>query len=418
MRVLPHSRARRAVLAFVIALLAIAIYALWDKVLFGVNLALPGPAYSHAKARTSDAAQYSHDDVPLAHPVEATGPTGTDPSIALARLLELDGPSAVADPPGPGPVLVTTLDGRVHLVDLDAGTERVVLDVARDITTGGERGLLGIAIDPKAERVYLDYTNRKGDTEIRSWPLRDGVPVGGRDDGVLHLQIGKPFPNHNGGNLVFGPDGALWIGTGDGGGAGDRGNVAQDPDSLLGKMLRVVPDPAGGVRALRSNHDWGGRPEIWAIGLRNPWRYTFDRATHRLWVGDVGQNTIEEVSVADPDDPTPNFGWSVVEGANSYKGDVRRDFVEPVVTYEHGTGACSVTGGYVYRGESIASLYGWYVFADYCAGWIHAVAADAPSLEPVELATEVGPVVSFAELEDGELLVLTSSAVLAVRAGR
>ena len=150
-----------------------------------------------------------------------------------------------------------------------------MLDVSEQISTGGERGLLGLAVDPAGDRLYLDFTDRRGDTEIRSWGLGpDGLPIAG--DGVLHLEIGQPFENHNGGNLVFGPDGALWIGTGDGGGAGDRGEVAQDDGSLLGKMLRVVPDPAGGVLAPATNPEWE-RPEIWGIGLRNPWRYSFDR---------------------------------------------------------------------------------------------------------------------------------------------
>ena len=154
--------------------------------------------------------------------------------------------------------------------------------------------------------MYLDYTDPGGDTEIRSWPLgSDGLPTAG--EGLLHLEIGQPFENHNGGNLVFGPDGALWIGTGDGGGAGDRGEVAQDDGSLLGKMLRVLPDPDGGVLAPASNGDWE-RPEIWAIGLRNPWRYSFDRATDRLWIADVGQNTIEEVDVIDGDAADPTSG--------------------------------------------------------------------------------------------------------------
>jgi glucose/arabinose dehydrogenase len=332
----------------------------------------------------------------------------------------LEGPSAVADPPGSGPVLVTTLDGRVHAVDLTTGDVTTVLDLSGAVSTGGERGLLGMAIAPDGDRLYLDYTNHRGDNEIRSWPLADGVTVGGPDDGVLHLRIGQPFENHNGGNLVFGPDGALWIGTGDGGGAGDRGNVAQNPDRLLGKMLRVVPEPDGGVSAPPSNPDWGDRPEVWGIGLRNPWRYSFDRDTNRLWIADVGQASVEEVSVVDPNDPHPNFGWDRVEGSNGYEGHPDPAFVPPVVEYGHDdTGGCSITGGFVYRGDEIPGLYGWYLYGDYCGGWIRAVPADDPGAEPVELVAEAGPVASFGELDDGELLVLTGGQVLAVvaRAG-
>jgi glucose/arabinose dehydrogenase len=227
---------------------------------------------------------------------------------------------------------------------------------------------------------------------------------------VLHLRIGQPFENHNGGHLAFGPDGALWVGTGDGGGAGDRGEVAQDPDSLLGKMLRIVPDPEGGVTAPATNPAWEGRAEVWGIGLRNPWRYAFDRVTNRLWIADVGQNTVEEVSVADPGEARPNFGWDDVEGANDYEGTPSPAFVAPVVTYTHDDG-CSITGGAVYRGEQVAGLYGWYLFADYCGGWIRAVPTDDPTVEPRELAAELGPVIAFGELDDGELVVLTAAGI-------
>jgi glucose/arabinose dehydrogenase len=205
---------------------------------------------------------------------------------------------------------------------------------------------------------------------------------------------------------VFGPDGALWIATGDGGGAGDRGEVAQDDGSVLGKMLRVVPDPAGGVTAPRSDAGWE-RPEIWGIGLRNPWRWSFDRETNRLWIADVGQNTIEEVSVADPDRRRPNFGWDLLEGDNRYEGEARPGLIDPPVTYGRDLG-CSVTGGYVYRGDDLPGLYGWYLFGDYCGGWIRAVPADDPEREPVELAADLGGVISFGELDDGELVVLTT----------
>jgi glucose/arabinose dehydrogenase len=396
--------------------LGFAVYLKWNDLWFLGNLAFPGPTYAAAEDRTTDAAPISDVDVPLPSARVAPQPTGTDPAIALVVVATLDGPSAVADPPGPGRVLITALDGRVHAVDLATGEASTVLDLGGQVSTGGERGLLGIAIDPDATRVYLDYTNGRGDTEIRSWPLQDGVPVGDADDGVLHLKIGQPFSNHNGGNLVFGPDGALWIGTGDGGGVGDRGNVAQNPDRVLGKMLRVVPVPAGGVTAPASNPDWGDRPEVWAIGLRNPWRYSFDRATNLLWIGDVGQNSVEEVSVVDPDESQPNFGWNRVEGSNDYEGEPDPAFVAPVVEYGHDSGVCAVTGGYVYRGAAIPSLYGWYLFGDYCAGWIRAVPADEPGSAPVELIASAGSVTSFGEMEDGELLVLTGDAVLAVLA--
>ena len=413
MHVLPRSRRSKVVASVLLAALLGAAWIQRDELEFAAKLAVPGPAYSGAEDRTSEPAELG-PAVTLPSPRAAERSTGTNPTIRLGPEIELAGASALADPAGPGPVLVTTLDGRVHALDLDAGTTEVVLDVSDRISTGGERGLLGMAIDPAAERIYLDYTDRGGDTEIRSWALgSEGVPEA--SEGVLHLEIGQPFPNHNGGNLVFGPDGALWIGTGDGGGAGDRGEVAQDDSSLLGKMLRVSPSPRGGVEAIPSNGEWE-RPEIWGIGLRNPWRYSFDRATHRLWIADVGQNTIEEVSVVDGDADLPNFGWDTVEGANDYEGEPHPDFTMPVVTYDHREG-CSITGGYVYRGRAIPSLHGWYLYSDYCTGFVDAVPADEPTTDPVRLLEDVGRVISFGELEDGELVLLTSTGVQRVLPG-
>ncbi|HJR24500.1 MAG TPA: PQQ-dependent sugar dehydrogenase, partial [Acidimicrobiales bacterium] len=328
-------------------------------------------------------------------------------AVRLGPNLALPQPSAVADPPGPGPVLVGTLGGKVHLVDLATGAAPVVLDLADRISTGGERGLLGIAVDPRGNRLYADFTDREGDTRIRSWALGSDLRPE-RGEGIEHLHLPQPYPNHNGGHLVFGPDGALWIGTGDGGSGGDPEDRAQDTTELLGKLLRVVPDPRGGLRAPATNPSWGGPREVWGIGLRNPWRYSFDRATNRLWIADVGQGSIEEVTVVDPTEPAPNFGWDDVEGDEPFEGSARDEFTMPVVTYGHDDG-CSITGGYVYRGAAIAGLYGWYLFADYCGGWVRAVPSSDPTRAPTQLLDDVGSVISFAELEDGELLLLTTA---------
>jgi glucose/arabinose dehydrogenase len=381
-----------------------------------LDRALPDREYDRAADRTSDPALVG-EARPLPELVGADGEAGSDPVISLREIAAFDSPSAVVDLEGPGPVLVTTLDGRLHELDLDSGSTEVVLDLSASVTTGGERGLLGAAADPDGDRLFLNYTNLDGDNEIRSWPIGDdGRPAGGADDGVLHLAIGQPFENHNGGNLVFGPDGALWIGTGDGGSGGDPGEVAQDPGSVLGKMLRVIPLPEGGVEAPSTNPEWGGRPEVWAIGLRNPWRYSFDRATNALWIADVGQEEIEEVSVVAPTEELPNFGWDDVEGLEPYEGELRTDQVQPVLTYTHDDG-CSITGGYVYRGSAVPELFGWYLFGDYCGAWVRATPAHEPEQGAIELLSDVGAVISFAELEDGELLVLTTAGITAVEAG-
>lgn len=413
MRILPRSRRSRTTAAVLLLLLLAAAWVRREEITFLAKLALPNRTYAQAERRTSDPAEAGEA---LALPVVSvpSGATGEAPALSMAGGIPLPGASALADPTGPGPVLVTTLGGLVHAVDLETGEATVALDISDRTSADGERGLLGIAVDPAGDRVYLNYTDEGGDTEIRSWGLdAKGLPVGA--DEVLHLEIGQPFENHNGGNLVFGPDGALWVGTGDGGGAGDAGEVAQDPDSLLGKMLRVIPNPDGGLFAPTTNPDWD-RSEIWGIGLRNPWRYSFDRATNRLWIADVGQNTIEEVTVVDGDADNPNFGWDTVEGANDYEGKTDPSFTPPVVTYDHDDG-CSITGGYVYRGEANAGLYGWYLYADYCTGFIRAVPADDPTSKPVVLATDMGNIVSFGELESGELVLLTAAGLQLILPG-
>ncbi len=408
MRVLPRSAPARLIVAG--AVVAIVAIALWNRQTISdvYTYFFPGSALDEAGRDTSPPAPVDDIDLDERTPIELIepGPTGADPAIALERVAELDRPSSVVDPAGPGPVLVTLLGGEVLTLDLDTGESEVVLDLTDRVSTGGERGLLGMALDPAGDRLYVNFTNTDGDTEIRSWAMADGRPAGVADDGVLHLEIGQPFRNHNGGHLAFGPDGLLWIGVGDGGSANDPGNVAQDPDVILGSMLRVHPDREGGVVAPASNPGWGGRPEIWAIGLRNPWRYSFDRGTGKLWVADVGQNAIEEVTVVDPQAERVNFGWDLLEGSRDFEGSSDASLTDPAFEYTHAEG-CSITGGYVYRGDAVPALHGWYLFGDFCGGWIRAVPADDPTTPPVELVAAAGPAISFAELDDGELLFLT-----------
>ena len=399
-------------LAAVVAVLAVLSLTFRQRIGDVYGYLFPDGIVDDALGRTSGPAPVADDGPALPEIRPAGSPTGSDPAFSLERLADVDGPSALVDPPGPGPVLVATLAGEVLAVDLDDGRREVVLDLTGEVTTGGEQGLLGMALSPAGDRLLLDLTDVDGDTRIVSLPFRDGRPQGGVGDLVEHLRIGQPYRNHNGGHLVFGPDGALWIGVGDGGSAGDPAGVSRDPDVLLGKMLRVVPDPEGGVVAPASNPSWGGRPEVWGIGLRNPWRYSFDRATGRLWVADVGQDAVEEVNAVDPADRI-DFGWDRMEGTRPFDGEPGPDLTDPVLEYTHAEG-CSVTGGFVYRGEAIASLQGWYLFADFCGGWIRAVPADDPGRPPVELASDLGPVVSFAELEDGELVVLGVDGISAI----
>jgi glucose/arabinose dehydrogenase len=230
---------------------------------------------------------------------------------------------------------------------------------------------------------------------------------------VLFVQ--QPFSNHNGGNLAFGPDGHLYIGLGDGGSAGDPFGNGQSISTPLGKMLRISPRPSGGEPyGIPRDNPFAGRegarPEIWAYGLRNPWRFSFDRETGDLWIGDVGQNAWEEIDVAPAGSPGGlNFGWDLFEGSHPFEGGDAGDALGPVHEYPIGLG-CAVTGGYVYRGEDIPELVGAYVFADFCRGALEAfVLRDGRATQHRELGPVVQSVASFGEDAAGELYALSLS---------
>lgn len=382
--------------------LAVAVAGCAESPRWPTDRALPGVSSSVAADDDAGGTPSTVQD-PAATTLPRSGDRVDAPSIELVTVADLDQVVSVVDPPGAGPVLVASLDGAVRSLDLGTGAHRVVWDLGDRVTTGGERGLLGMAADPTANRLYVQFTDRDGDSVVASVPLVDGAPDASARL-VEHLRIGQPYRNHNGGHLAFGPDGRLWIGTGDGGDAGDPEDRAQDRDSPLGKLLVLAPGPEGNET-----------PEVWGLGLRNPWRYSFDRATGSLWIADVGQAEVEEVSVVSLDAPAPrNFGWDLVEGDRPFEGEATDDLIAPSLVYEHGEDACSIAGGYVYRGEAVPALRGWYLFGDYCGGWVRAVPADDPGRDPVELAGDLGPVLAFGELEDGELLVFVHDTVLRV----
>ncbi|MBI4630841.1 MAG: PQQ-dependent sugar dehydrogenase [Chloroflexi bacterium] len=232
-------------------------------------------------------------------------------------------------------------------------------------SSANERGLLGLAFHPKFKEnkfFFVHYSDLKGDTAIARYKVSSDVNRADPNSGEIILQIAQPASNHNGGHLVFDPDGLLYIGLGDGGGQGDTRGNAQSNASLLGKMLRLnvdAPNP---------------KPEIWAKGLRNPWRYSFDRATGDLYIGDVGQNVWEEIDYVKAPMPKAilNFGWNIMEGNHVYKNAATGDtLLAPIAEYDHGaSGGCSVTGGYVYRGKEIPELNGLYFYGDYCTGFV------------------------------------------------
>lgn len=331
--------------------------------------------------------------------------------LRLHSIGRFDNPVYATAVPGSSGIAIVEQSGRVVVV---SGTSRrVIVDIRRRVSFGGERGLLGLAFAPDGAQMFLNYTDTDGNTNVVQAPVPEqGAPPITRPERTL-LTVRQPYPNHNGGMLAIGPDGMLYVGMGDGGSAGDPHRNAQNPKSRLGKLLRINTST--------------GEVGTVASGLRNPWRFSFDRASRMIWIGDVGQNAWEEV------DAVPlsrldgaNFGWNGWEGAVVYAGGppVPRSAVTlPVIAYPHSEG-CSVTGGYVYRGARIPQLRGWYVFADYCSNWIRMVrasqargaVAQRTQLRTHQVVSTAG-IVSFGEDAHGELLVCVASSGQVYRIG-
>ena len=291
---------------------------------------------------------------------------------------------------GSGRLFVVEQGGLIKVVEDGQVLETPFLDVSallnRDVFSGGftERGLLGLAFDPDYEtngRFYIDYTDVSGNTMVAQYRVSADDPnVADPDSAVTVLTQEQPYANHNGGHLDFGPDGYLYIALGDGGGGSDPGNNGQDPSTLLATILRIDVNEDGSYAIPDDNpvhRDDRFAPEVWAYGLRNPWRFTFDAETGDLYIGDVGQNQWEEINFEPADSPGGvNYGWSVFEASQPYNGsETTDDMVFPVAEYNHGEGI-SVSAGYVYRGSALPELDGVYFYGDFGFGTIWALWRD------------------------------------------
>jgi glucose/arabinose dehydrogenase len=307
--------------------------------------------------------------------------------------------------------------GVVRITDENGLRQEPFLDIRdRVLDTGNEQGLLGLAIHPDFAAngaFYVNYTRGTGDTVIARFQAGADPNRADPTSEFVLLQIDQPYPNHNGGRVVFGPDGYLYIGTGDGGSQGDPQGRAQNPDSLLGKILRLDVD-GGEPYAIPPDNPFaagGGRPEIWALGLRNPWRFDFDPATGDLFIGDVGQNQWEEIDFLSSGTAAGiNFGWDRREGLASYEGDSSPAFTDPVAVYSHGEGGCSVTGGEVIRDPSLPEWQGIYLYGDFCSGLIWGLFRDGSGAWQNRLLFDSGfRITSFGSGVDGTIYVLDRS---------
>tara|TARA_Y100000739_G_scaffold55212_1_gene44798 strand:+ start:949 stop:2286 length:1338 start_codon:yes stop_codon:yes gene_type:complete len=311
-------------------------------------------------------------------------------------------------------LFVVEKSGKIKILNPDGSVNSTpFLNIEDRVSTNAnERGLLGLAFHPNYPEnpfFFVNYTNNSGDTTISKFSVSTDENIANESETVL-LVINQPYGNHNGGCINFGPDGNLYIGMGDGGSGGDPQNYSQSTGSLLGKMLRINVN--SGAYSIPENNPYGD--EIWSVGLRNPWKFSFDSENGNLWIADVGQNEFEEINMVENNPANVNYGWRCYEGDEPYNmsGCPDNGLTFPVATYSHynsGDFKCSITGGYVYRGNQISGLNGVYFFADYCSGEIGMLSTEDNSNWEMNLTFPNinGSWVSFGEDISGELYIVS-----------
>lgn len=379
----------------------------------------PTPTGEPSDPQTSGSATSSDTPGPVTIPESDDPPTQVD--LQLAPLVQLTAPVGFANRAGSDSLFVAEQVGRV--VEIELGSDgrvpdepREILNITERVIVEGEQGLLGIAFSPTGDRLYAVYTNLGGDNSLVSWTISDDG-VADLDTELEHLEVFQPHANHNGGQILFGPDGHLYYGLGDGGGAGDPEESGQDRSTLLGSILRIDPDPVAGGYSIPADNPFvdepGAAPEAWAYGLRNPWRFSFDSATGDLWVGDVGQDEVEEITylaASEGGGSGANLGWNAFEGSRRFADAEAPGHVPPLLEYLQDDGRCSVIGGYVYRGAAIAELEGIYLYSDLCDGVIRGVlpgVGSGPLLEAPSASA-----ISFGEGPDGEIYFIEEDGVV------
>ncbi len=338
------------------------------------------------------------------------------PRVALTlRVSGLDRPTHITHAgDSSGRLFVTEQKGRILIVSRNTLLKKPFLDIRSRVGCCGERGLLSVAFPPGYEKkkyFYVNYTNRSGDTVVARYRVAAKQDSADPASEEILLTIDQPYSNHNGGQLAFGPDGYLYIGMGDGGSGGDPRKNGQKTSTLLGKLLRIDVESGGRQYAIPKDNPFarkkGYRPEIWALGLRNPWRFSFDRRTGDLYIADVGQNEYEEIHFQPASsNGGENYGWNIMEGGHCYRARTcsTDGLVLPIAEYDHSEG-CSITGGMVYRGRAYPSLRGMYLYGDYCSGRIWGLRRSGAAWEKALLIDTSIDISTFGEDEAGNVYV-------------
>lgn len=349
-------------------------------------------------------------------------------NLTLSRVAaNFDTPTYLTSPPGDTRLFVVERPGRIRIVENGLALAIPFLDISGRVFAGGEGGLLSMAFDPRFATngyFYIYYTDPQQNIVIERFRAGANPDLADPTSGLVILRIPHPnFINHFGGQVAFGPDGYLYLATGDGGGAGDPNRNAQDLNSLLGKLLRIDVGNASVTQpyAIPAGNPYvgqaGRRPEIWAAGLRNPWRFSFDGS--QLYLSDVGQDRREEVNIVGADAGGLNYGWNTMEGTLCFASATceRSGLILPVFEYDHGIGdanGCSITGGFVYRGSAIPGLQGRYFYSDFCRGFLKSFLPSGGVITEQRdwNVGDIGNVVSFGEDGQGELYLMTSDGIV------
>ena len=335
-------------------------------------------------------------------------------SLAYREVANLPFPIDLAPVPGTSLLLIASKEGRLWMYGAGGLADEPFLDISDRVRNRGEQGLLGFAFHPNypdTGRLFVHYSAHNGDTVLAEYAVTDGAVD---PEGTVLFRLAQPAANHNGGTIAFGPDGYLYLGLGDGGGANDQFGHGQNERTPLGALLRFDVSVPGVASPAPGNPF--PAPDVWSIGLRNPWRFVIDHPSGLIVIADVGQNHFEEVSVAPVAAAGLNYGWPITEGLHCFDPPADCDaagLTLPVLEISHAdSGTCSITGGVVYRGEEIPELYGHYLFSDYCGGYLRSFPIEEPFDEAQDWTDQVGnagQVVAFGTDHAGEVYVLTAA---------